>query len=125
MIDRLKDLLSHKYPAGELEDLFKETLGYYLEREDPLRADPAERRATRNPRARSVPPAIRDEVWRRDESRCTFVSDEGRRCEATRWLELDHIVPWALGGRSDDAGNIRLLCRHNQQEARRVFRLEG
>jgi hypothetical protein len=37
-------------------------------------------------------------------------------------LEFDHVRPWALGGSSGDAANVRLLCRvHNRLEARRIF----
>lgn len=65
---------------------------------------------------------VRHEVWQRDEGRCAFVSPDGVRCNETTWLEWDHIVPWALGGSSDDPANIRLLCRsHNQSEALRLF----
>src|SRR6185437_13767962 len=66
--------------------------------------------------------ALRDEVWRRDSGRCSFTNNEGARCPATSWLEIDHIRPYALGGRSDDIDNLRLLCRaHNQMMARRIF----
>jgi hypothetical protein len=120
-IDRLKEVLSNKHPTGRLEDILSEAIDDYLERNDPLRREPAQRRETRNPDARRVPPAIRDEVWRRDAGRCAFAG-EGRRCRETKWLELDHVIPWALGGKSDDARNIRLLCRaHNQWEAETWF----
>lgn len=40
-----------------------------------------------------------------------------RRC-----LEYDHRRPFALGGSSDDAENIRLLCRaHNRLHAEYAF----
>lgn len=71
---------------------------------------------------RRVPKWVEDHVWRRDNGRCAFVGADGLRCGETAWLELDHVTPWALGGRSDDPINIRLLCRaHNQAEAKRVF----
>ena len=122
LLDRSKDLLSPECPTGRLEEVLTRILTDYLERHDPLRRQSRPRGTLRNPRARRVPPSIRDEVWRRDEGRCTFVTDDGVRCGATKWLELDHKQPWALGGRSDKAGNIRLLCRaHNQWEAKRIF----
>ena len=63
-----------------------------------------------------------DIVWRRDGGRCAYLGPDGHRCGETAWLELDHIIPWARGGRSDEPGNIRLLCRaHNQSEAARLF----
>ena len=72
-------------------------------------------------RSRCVPAAVRRAVYLRDDARCSFVSHEGRRCDARALLELDHAVPWAKLG---DAGvdNIRLRCRaHNQWHARECF----
>lgn len=124
MIDRATGLLRHRLPEGKFEDVLREALTCLLSDLDPLQGEAAAARpgARSNPHARQVPPSVRDEVWRRDGGRCAFVADGGRRCEATAWLELDHVQPWALGGRSDDAANLRLLCRaHNQWEARRRF----
>ena len=56
-------------------------------------------------------------VWKRDGSRCAFVAGDGRRCEETRYLELHHVRPWAVGG-APIVDNIALLCRaHNQYES--------
>jgi hypothetical protein len=75
----------------------------------------------RRKRSRSIPAAVRRAVYLRDCGRCSFVSEDGRRCEARALLELDHVQPWAKLG---DAGieNIRLRCRaHNQMHARDCF----
>lgn len=121
-LDRLRDLLSRRVPSGRLEDLIDAVTDDFLAAHDPLVRDPVERRVTRNPESRRVPPSVRDIVWRRDGGRCSCVNSDGSRCDMTRWLELDRVKPWASGGRSDDPDNIRLLCReHNQSEARRVF----
>jgi hypothetical protein len=72
-------------------------------------------------RSRCVPAAVRRAVYQRDDARCSFISQDGRRCEARVLLELDHVEPWANLG---DAGvdNIRLRCRaHNQLHARECF----
>ncbi|HEY8278906.1 MAG TPA: HNH endonuclease signature motif containing protein, partial [Bdellovibrionota bacterium] len=54
------------------------------------------------------------QIWERDQSRCT-------NCGSTYALEVDHILPKAKGG-SDDATNLRLLCRScNQRAAIREF----
>jgi hypothetical protein len=72
-------------------------------------------------RSRHIPRRVRDEVYMRDGGRCTYVSHGGRRCGATRGLQIDHIVPFARGGTSAPE-NLRLLCaRHNRLEARRAF----
>jgi hypothetical protein len=77
--------------------------------------------AKRRKRSRSIPAAVRRAVYQRDSGQCSFVSEDGRRCEARALLELDHVEPWAKLG---DAGvdNIRLRCRaHNQWHARERF----
>jgi 5-methylcytosine-specific restriction endonuclease McrA len=72
--------------------------------------------------ARSVPQAVKDAVWRRDEGQCVFQLPNGERCPERGGLEFDHIVPFALGGPSNNPRNIRLLCRaHNQELGRRTF----
>jgi hypothetical protein len=65
--------------------------------------------------------AVRREVWARDGGRCTWQGEDGRRCESRWQLELDHVVPVALGGPTT-ASNLRLTCRvHNGLSAERVF----
>jgi hypothetical protein len=72
------------------------------------------------PRRRSFPAAERYAIWERDQ-RCTFVGPEGNRCNETRFLEIDHVMPYALGGVSDRS-NGRLLCRtHNSWRAEVTF----
>jgi stress response protein SCP2 len=53
--------------------------------------------------SRSVPPAVRAEVWRRDGGACV-------ECQATEYLEFDHVIPWSRGG-ATSVGNLQLLCR--------------
>ncbi|MFI5347546.1 MAG: HNH endonuclease [Elusimicrobiota bacterium] len=121
MMDKLRGLLRHKHPQGRLEDLFKTAAKTLLEKIESEKT----RARIRKPSAsgsRRVPMAVRAEVWSRDGGRCSFVSEEGRRCDSRDALEFDHIRPWALGGRSDIVENIRLLCRsHNLRLARRRF----
>jgi 5-methylcytosine-specific restriction endonuclease McrA len=71
--------------------------------------------------SRYIPVAIRRAVWERDQGRCTFISITGGRCRVRRDLELDHVVPFARGGKAN-IENLRLRCNsHNQYEAERVF----
>ena len=124
---RAAALLRGRRPGRNMEDVFDAALDVLLDHRDPeCRLKRREARAKRSGTARSasrtVPRALRDEVWRRDAGRCASLSPEGRRCPATSWLEIDHIRPYALGGRSDDLANLRLLCRaHNLLMARRIF----
>jgi hypothetical protein len=69
----------------------------------------------------SLPVETEHAVWKRDDSQCTFVDGEGRRCAERRFLTLEHRTPFALGGRST-LENLCLLCAaHNLENARRVF----
>ena len=123
--DRARDLLRLRTETGAMEAIFERALDALLDRLDPLRRHERRRGTARSASGsftRAIPAAVRDAVWARDACRCTFLSPEGARCPATRWLEIDHIIPYALGGSSDDVANLRLLCRaHNQLSARRIF----
>jgi 5-methylcytosine-specific restriction endonuclease McrA len=67
-----------------------------------------------NTATRYIPARIREEVLERDGHRCTFVSEEGRRCSEQCGLQLDHFVPFARGGKSTTE-NLRAMCpAHNQ-----------
>lgn len=121
-VDRARQILRHKHPAGALEDVFAETVECFLDARDPARKiKPAKPRAT-NPRRRSIPVWVKDIVFKRDGGRCRYEAQKGGRCEERGGLEYDHIIPWAKGGKSDDPANVRLLCRaHNALEAERAF----
>jgi 5-methylcytosine-specific restriction endonuclease McrA len=57
----------------------------------------------------------------RDGGKCTFIGQNGRRCGSKWNLQIDHIVPFALGG-DNSPDNLRLLCgKHNRLEAERVY----
>jgi 5-methylcytosine-specific restriction endonuclease McrA len=74
-----------------------------------------------NNMSRHIPQAVQDEVFTRDEGRCTFVGMNGLRCNSTWNLEFDHIIPYAKGG-DNSAGNLRLLCaKHNKHEAEKCY----
>ena len=61
-------------------------------------------------RSRYIPVAVKREVWRRDQGCCSYVDPHsGRRCGSRYRLEIDHIVPFALGGASE-LSNLRLSC---------------
>jgi hypothetical protein len=64
---------------------------------------------------------VRREVGARDASRCAFVSKDGHRCGARRFLEFHHVVPRAVGGAAT-VENIQLRCRaHNGHEVDLFF----
>ena len=83
---------------------------------------------TAKPRAsgRAIPAAVRRQVWQRDDGRCSYVDRRtGRRCNSRHLIEIDHILPYALGGGADP-GNLRLLCaaHHRHRHAPHGSRLE-
>jgi hypothetical protein len=83
-----------------------------------LRAD---RSADRAPAFQHITNADRRFVFERDGSRCTYLSPDGRRCEATAFLELDHVIPRGHGG-GNARENLRVFCRaHNLLWAEQVF----
>ena len=128
LIDRVRQLLRHKYPQGRLEDVIREVLEAYLNRKDPqrrleLKEGKTEASGEGPPRRRGldryIPARVKSAVWRRDDGRCSWRESDGRVCGSKDWLEYDHIRPYSRGGKSDDPRNVRLLCRaHNQAAAR-------
>jgi len=80
------------------------------------------RSSSRNPR--HIPAEVMRTVWERDGGQCTYVSESGHRCEATRRIEFDHVLEVARGGEATVEG-LRLRCRaHNQYQAERTFGAE-
>ena len=63
---------------------------------------------------------MRDAVIARAGGACEFADPlTGARCGGRVRVEVDHVLPRALGG-MDDAGNLRCLCAaHNRSEAER------
>jgi 5-methylcytosine-specific restriction endonuclease McrA len=128
---RLQALLSHAVPSGDVDEVLGRAFDAAIQAFERRRFAKREQRADDSnvrPRrdrlcksARHIPADIRRAVHERDGARCTFVSATGRRCEETRFLQFDHILPLARGGTST-AENLRLRCRaHNQFEAERMF----
>jgi HNH endonuclease len=138
LLEEVRALASHGQPRGEILPLMKRALEAYRSelRKSRFGVGTKPRRATRSAvsgtvgatktakRSRHVPASVAREVYVRDDGCCTFVSDDGRRCAARRFLEIDHVKPWAEGG-ADTVENLRLRCRaHNQQAARQHFGTE-
>jgi 5-methylcytosine-specific restriction endonuclease McrA len=141
----VKSLLSNKLPDGKFEDVFETLMDEFIDRHSPAKRE--ERRRNRRDRAtersggrpttdatmcyeirrgeekssRYIPARTRDAVYTRDGGRCTYKGKNGKRCGSTHNLHIDHITPFALGGRST-LSNLRLLCgKHNRLEARRIL----
>jgi 5-methylcytosine-specific restriction endonuclease McrA len=119
-----QELLRHQIPSGDVAEVIGLALHALV-----AQLEKAKFAATRKPRnsvrpttsARHVPNHVKRAVWERDGGRCTFVSDDGKRCDSRDFIELDHLDPVARGGRAT-IESMRLLCRaHNQYEAERTF----
>ncbi|MBI3566445.1 MAG: HNH endonuclease [Elusimicrobia bacterium] len=133
LIDRARQVLRHKYPAGRLEDVMHDALEIFLDRKDPQRKfglkpvpvvrdaalpPPREPRFLRDMKAgRYIPMKVKSAVWQRDGGRCAWRFEDGTVCGSKDSLEYDHVRPFAKGGRSDSPRNVRLLCRNHNREA--------
>ena len=71
---------------------------------------------------RVIPSSLRKHIWERDEGRCTYVHPQTRRkCSSKHLLQIDHIRPFSLGGKSE-VNNLRLLCAgHNRLRSEKTF----
>ena len=135
-VERLKFLLSNRYPTGlDFETLFEVLIDDYLEHHSPegrnkKRAHKAKagnsKKTQRTGRlsdqhSRHIPESVRDRVYQRDGGRCTYQSPDGKRCGSRHNLQVDHIQPYAQGG-THAMSNLRLLCAmHNRLEAERLY----
>jgi hypothetical protein len=72
--------------------------------------------------SRYIPVNVKRAVWQRDEGKCNFVDKKsGRKCGCKYGLEIDHIKPFAMGGKNVEQ-NLRLRCfAHNQLAAIESF----
>jgi 5-methylcytosine-specific restriction endonuclease McrA len=119
-------LLGHRVAPGDLAQVFEQALDALIPQieKQKFAATDRPRRSHGSANPRRVPAHVKRAVWQRDEGRCTFVSDDGHRCQADTNLEFDHVTEVARGGEATVDG-IRLLCRaHNQFAAERTFGAE-
>jgi len=118
-------LLSNKLPKLTFEAVFVALIEDFIRRHEPaerhLRREHADARARHAPDRIPIPLRTRDAVFARDRGRCTYVGSDGKRCDETIRLHVDHIKPVARGG-TNDIANLRLLCaQHNQLQAERIL----
>jgi 5-methylcytosine-specific restriction endonuclease McrA len=123
-----QDLLGFEIPSEDLGRLFEDALDARIrEVEKQKLAATSQPRASRRGSGKNsghIPAYVRRAVWERDGARCTFVSESGRRCEATKGLQFDHVLEVARGGEAA-VEDIRLRCwAHNQYTAECTFGAE-
>jgi len=74
--------------------------------------------------SRTIPRAVRRQVYERDGGQCAYVSSDGKRC-AERWgLEYHHRQAYGLGGKAT-VDNLELRCKcHNGLAAEQDYGVE-
>ena len=132
-LDRARELLSHSRPGATWAEVIGHLAAEHAKRTDPVVR--AERRAAKtakmpqrfsatedltSPGPKPLPRAVRDTAIAKAGGACEFTDPRtGARCGSRVRVEVDHVLPRALGG-TDEAGNLRCLCaQHNRFEAER------
>jgi hypothetical protein len=114
-------LLGHAVPSGDPALVYARAMKLLVAHLEKQRLGVKPGAAVTAGCSRRIPKALKRLVWERDGVRCAFVSADGHRCGETMRVEIDHITPVALGGKST-AENLRVLCSaHNKHEAERVL----
>lgn len=121
-LDSARDGQSHAQPGASAGEVIETALDLLLEHQAKRRGAVANPQANPRPSGPDhLPAAVRRAVWDRDQGRCQWPLDSGGHCNSTWQVEVDHVVPRALGGPST-VENCRLLCRsHNDLAARLVY----
>ena len=135
LLEQARDLLSHEVPARDLEQVQLRAMRALVAELRKRRCAAAKTRPAASAKAaapasgagdvaartaqpaqrrsgRTIPAAVRREVWERDQRRCAYVDARGQRCRETARLELHHREPHARGGPATVA-NISLRCHHH------------
>ena len=76
--------------------------------------------------SRAIPSELKRHIWKRDKGQCSYIHPETkRRCSSKHLLQIDHIKPFSLGGKSE-LNNLRLLCAgHNRYRSERTFNFKN
>jgi hypothetical protein len=122
-LEAARAALSHSHPGASESEILEAGLDLLLERSAKRKGLVKKPRAVPPPSSdpEHVPAHVRRAVWKRDGGRCQFRLASGEICGSTLRVEIDHVIPRALGG-SSTVENCRLACRtHNDRSARRVF----
>ncbi len=125
-IEKLKRVKAHE--NKDFVIILEELVDLELKRIDPMTVSGQKQPASpeklqKKAHSRYVPVQTKGEVWRNSNGQCAYVDPlTKRRCQGTRYLEIDHIIPFAKGGPTTTE-NLRLLCsNHNKLEALTHFK---
>jgi hypothetical protein len=133
-IDRLAEVMGFSNPSANLEEIFDLAITTTLEKKDPKiiqqRRDARQQKkaeekpsvpkgedSNSNVKGRYIPAEVKGLVLKRAGYRCEWVGEDQKRCSQRACLEIDHVQPFALGGKSHP-DNLQILCRlHNLRKA--------
>ena len=109
-LKRAKELLGHCVPDGDTVKVIERALRTLIDDlEKDRRAKVSRPRAgARRSKPGHSPAATRREVFARDGEQCTYVDAKRRRCACRTRLEIDHILPRALGGRTSRDSSVSI-----------------
>ena len=122
--DRLRNiqnLMRHANPSGDAAVIVERALEVLeadlLKKKAAAVAKPrAARHGDSDPKGRHITASVLRAVWKRDQARCAFVGNGGKKCGSPSGLEFHHVRPFAVGGGAT-VDNIELRCRaHNTFE---------
>ncbi len=114
----LQEHMRHSIPDGDAAKVIAKAIKDLRKEVEKRRYGKTDKPKTVLPKPDSRAPgrATRREVSERDGCQCTYVADDGHRCESTAWLQFDHVEEWATGGPTE-TDNLRMLC-HAHHRAR-------
>lgn len=72
----------------------------------------------RHARRSTLPAVVTHAVTLRDLRQCTHVHRDGSRCPSTKWLDVHHVIPVAMGG-SNELSNLKTLCASHHRMVHR------
>jgi 5-methylcytosine-specific restriction endonuclease McrA len=116
-LHRLKNLLAHKINQKEsnMAELIDLLASEALERHEPVNKkqrekSPSPEKVNTLIRSRHIPTKIRNQVWLRDQGKCTFKDPlTNKICNSSYKIQFDHALPWAMGG-EHTIKNLRPHC---------------
>ena len=113
--ERVRELLSHQIPDGDIHAILSVLTQTYLKKNDPqskVAASPDLWQHYASP-TRYIPKGLKHLIFEKAENCCQYISPEGRRCTQKRYLDIDHIMPLSAGGQTK-LDNLQVLCHaHN------------
>lgn len=122
-LTQIQALMRHRLPSGDPAAIVEHALEVLhaglLKQKAAQVAKPRTGKQASDAKGRYIPASVKREVWRRDQGRCAFIADGGRKCGSPDRAEFHHLQPYAVGGQTT-AQNIEIRCRaHNGFEWQR------